>query len=304
MKSKLSRLLSLVMVLALSLSFCGFFDAQDAYAKSKKKKAPDPVNVYVTINDNTGKVVFRQVSVEVTDIDKDGVLTINDALYNAHEKKYDGGAAAGYGYATSDWGLYVTKLWGDESGWFGYYKNSEYSSGLSDTVDEGDYIDAFCYSDTKKHSDKYTFFNKRVIEVHRNEEFTLKLSYMAYDKNYNLVTGKVKNAVIVDGSKETEYTVNKKGVVKLSFDKIGTHFVSANSTRSKTVLVHPACIVHVLPNKGNLITPDKSTGIQYKVIESGSILNNERGIVEVYKNENRARVPNEITYGGVMFEVK
>ena len=308
MKSKFSRLLSLVLVFAMALSIAGgFADAQGVYAKSKKKKAAESVNVYVTITNDAGKIVFRQSQVEVTDADGDGALTINDALYLAHEKKYKGGAEAGYGYVDAAiygfTGYSLSKLWGVENGGsYGYYVNSVAAMSLADPVKEGDYIDAYCYTDLKKWSDKYTYFNKRVVEVHRNEEFTLKLSYAAYNDN-GAYAAKVKNAVIIDGSNETEFKVNKKGVVKLSFDKLGSHFISAASTKKKTVLVPPACIVYVLANKGNLFTPDKETGIQYKVVESGSILNGEKGEVVVYKNDNDAEVPAEVTYGGVVYTV-
>ena len=50
--------------------------------------------------------------ITVADNDGDGALTINDALYAAHEKAFTGGAAAGYASVQSDWGLSLSKLWG------------------------------------------------------------------------------------------------------------------------------------------------------------------------------------------------
>ncbi|MCR5321770.1 MAG: hypothetical protein K6E85_00565 [Lachnospiraceae bacterium] len=309
MKSKISRLLSFVLALAMVLSITGgFMDAQSVYAKSKKKKtAPDPVTVYVTITDNTGKSVCTQSQIEVTDADGDGVLTINDALYLAHEKKYKGGAAAGYEYEDAAiygfTGYSLKKLWGIENGGsYGYYKNSVAAMSLADPVEDGDFVDAYCYQDLKKWSDKYTFFNVRAIEVHRNEEFTLKLRYVAYNDD-GAYAAKVKNAVILDNGEETEFKVNKRGNVKLSFSVLGKHYVSAASTRKKSVLVPPGCVVFVLPNKGNLITPDKTTGIKYKVIVSGSVMNNEMGEVEVYENKNNADVPETVEFGSVTYKV-
>lgn len=303
MKSRFSKVMSFVLALVMVLTLSGgFADTLEVSAKSKKKKAPEPVNVYVTIADNTGKLAVRQQSVEVTDIDADGALTINDALYLAHEKYYKGGAEAGYATETGAWGLYLTKLWGDESQWYGFYRNSEYSMGLGDPVVEGDFVDAFCYSDSKKHSDKYTFFNQRVIEVHRNEEFTLKLKYLGYDADFNLVSGKVKNATIIDGSNDTEIKVNKKGAATLSLKAVGGHLITAKSTKKKSVLIPPACMVYVLSNKGNMFT-DKATGIKFKVVESGSILKNENGVVTVVENINDAEVPETVVYGKVTFVV-
>ena len=44
----------------------------------------DTVNVNVTIADKDGNPVMVQEEISVTDIDNDGKLTINDALYLAH----------------------------------------------------------------------------------------------------------------------------------------------------------------------------------------------------------------------------
>ena len=73
-------ILMLVVIAIMSTVLCVFSFAEGG------------ANVTVTIK-NGGIVVARE-SVEVTDIDEDGALTINDALYCAHEKFYDGGAAA------------------------------------------------------------------------------------------------------------------------------------------------------------------------------------------------------------------
>ena len=59
-------------------------------------------SVYVSIADDKGALVLPYQPVTVTDVDGDGALTINDALYAAHTTYYDGGAA-GYGSAQSDW---------------------------------------------------------------------------------------------------------------------------------------------------------------------------------------------------------
>lgn len=309
MRSKISRLLSLILALALVLTAGGFSDTQSVYAKSKKKKAPEAVKVYVTITDNNGKIVFRQSGVEATDADGDGTLTINDALIVAHDMKYKGGAAAGYEYVDgAQYGLTgytLSKLWGIENGGaYGIGKNNEFSAiGLADTIEEGDFIDAYCYRDLKKFSDKYSFFNVRLMEVKRGEEVKLKLAYNGYDSNYEVVVKPVKNAAILDNNKETGLKVNKKGVVKYSSDILGGHFISAVSTKKKTVLVPPACLIYVLPNKGNLLTPDKTTGIKYKVITAGSVLNNEAGTVEVYENANDAEVPDTIEFGSVTYNV-
>ena len=66
-------------------------------------------NVFVTIADENGKLALARVAVTVSDIDADGAITINDALYAAHETFYEGGAEAGYASYTGDYGLSLSK---------------------------------------------------------------------------------------------------------------------------------------------------------------------------------------------------
>ena len=103
--------------------------------------------VYVTISNGEGKLVLTQEEITVTDRNDDGSLTVDEALFATHEAKYEGGAAAGYGSAYTEYGLSLTKLWGDTSGSFGYYVNNKSSLSLADEVKDGDYITAFINTD-------------------------------------------------------------------------------------------------------------------------------------------------------------
>ena len=138
----------------LSLALCGFVllgcMSVSVFA------AEDSATVYVSVADK-GELVAAQVEVNVVDIDSDGKLTVNDALYALHEAVYEGGSQAGYGYYIhKDYGLSLGKLWGDTSGNFGYYINNSSCWGLADVVKNGDYVNAFIYSDTKFYSDIHT----------------------------------------------------------------------------------------------------------------------------------------------------
>ena len=79
MKKALSIVLALLMLLAM------------IPASLAQETAPV---VYVTIADQGLKLVQRPIVLH--DTDNDGVLTIADALYLAHEEGYEGGAAAGF----------------------------------------------------------------------------------------------------------------------------------------------------------------------------------------------------------------
>ena len=94
--------------------------------------AAETIPVYVTIV-NQGNVVVAQQKVETADQKGDG-FDVDDVLYAAHEMSYAGGAEAGYGSAVGDYGLYITKLWGDVSGCFGYWLNHGSCWSLADPV--------------------------------------------------------------------------------------------------------------------------------------------------------------------------
>ena len=213
--------------------------------------------VYVTISNGEGKLVLTQEKINVTDVDKDGYLTVNDALYNAHEAKYEGGAAAGYGSAYTEYGLSLTKLWGDTSGSFGYYVNNKSSLSLADEVKDGDYITAFIYTDTTAYSDKYSFFDKNTLTVTADEEITLTLSAAGYDASYNPITVPVKDATITLNGEATEYNTDEKGKVTLKLSKAGTYVISATSTTD--TLVPPVLTVTVKAKTPVISTPESGT---------------------------------------------
>ena len=105
------------------------------------------VLVYVTIA--AGDLVMAQAPVELSDTDGDGMLTINDALYLAHEEFYEGGAEAGYATAETQWGLSLAKLWGVENGGsYGYYVNNVSANSMADELHDGDHLNAFAYTDS------------------------------------------------------------------------------------------------------------------------------------------------------------
>lgn len=229
MKKVLSLMLSLLMIFScLSIS---------AFAKA------DSVTAFVSVADK-GELVAAQVEVTVTDIDNDGVLTVNDALYALHEAVFEGGADAGYGYYIhKDYGLSLGKLWGDASENFGYYVNNASCWGLSDAVEDGDYVNAFVYSDTKTYSDTFCFFNEYMVSADKGDEIELTLSGAGYDANWNPITVPVAGVEITVDGIGTGIITDKNGKATITIDKAGDHIISAVSA-SKTI-VPPVCTAHV-----------------------------------------------------------
>lgn len=199
-------------------------------------------DVYVTIT-NKSVVELAQEKIKVKDIDADGKLTVNDALFIAHKNYYEGGAAAGYSSATSEYGLSLYKLWGDGSGCFGYRVNNKSAWSLEDAVKDGDYVNAYIYKDQDGWSDLYTWFDKNFISAKPGEKFTLTLYAAGYDEQYNEVVKPISNADITIDGELTKYSTNKQGQVTFSIPKKGEYVISATS--DDEVLVPPVCIASI-----------------------------------------------------------
>lgn len=203
----------------------------------------DSATVYVSVS-NKGQLVAAQIEVTVTDIDGDNALTVNDALYAVHEATYSGGAKEGYSYYThKDYGLSIGKLWGDSSGNFGYYINNSSCWSLADPVKNGDYLNAFVYSDSKNYSDKYSFFDSYAVTADVNSNIELTLKSAGYDANWNPVTLPVADAEItVDGVK-TGVKTDANGKATIQIDRAGKHIISAVSATE--TLVPPVCTAQI-----------------------------------------------------------
>ncbi len=263
MKSK-KRIVSMLTVLALVLAMMPAMAFADT--------ASETAAVNVTIADK-GSLVLTQETVTVADIDADGALTINDALYAAHEAAYNGGAAAGYDSAMSSWGLSITKLWGDTSGSYGYYVNDASAWGLTDPVKTGDSVYAFVYADGVAWSDTYSFFDKNAVTAEEGQKVTLTLSYNGYDANWNTVVAPLAGAVITVDGTVTDSVTDTDGKAVITLEE-GTHVISATS--ETMTLVPPVCIAAVtaasggeeegdgpvLPDDGEEDATDDTEGIQ------------------------------------------
>ena len=271
MKNK--KLLSLLLTILMLFSYANL----TVFAEEKSLSA----SVYVTVSDK-GVLVAAQEKVSVSDVDKDGALTVNDALYAVHEAKYDGGAAKGYYSYYSDYGYSLGKLWGDDSGNFGYTVNNVSCNSLADAVKNGDYVNAYILSDDITWSDVYTFFNVNSIKANCGENVSLTLYGLGYDDNWNTVTVAIKDAVITLNGKATAYKTDASGKVTFKIDTIGEVVISAKS--DSQILVPPVCkatvtckhTITAVKNKKNATYFEKGyTGDKYctvcgKLITKGS----------------------------------
>ncbi len=256
-------------------------------------KIPE-TKVFVTIADASGKLALVQKPVTVTDTDNDGALTINDALYLAHEAYYDGGAAAGYASEQSQYGLSLAKLWGTANGGsYGYYVNNAASMGLGDTLQDGDYLNAFVYTDTVAWSDAYSFFSLNTAEAQQGGTLKLTLFRAGYDETWNPVTLPVENAVITINGEDTAFVTDADGKVNITLENAGELLLSAKS--ENLTLVPPACVVTVTETSGSILWGDADCSGKVDILDvitiNKAILNKESlsqlGLLNADINQNQ-----------------
>ena len=266
----MKKLLSILTTVAVICCLLGVSAAADASAK-----------VYVTVAN--GGLELANSEVTVTDIDGDGALTINDALYAAHESYFKGGAAAGYAYEMSDYGLMLTKLWGIENGGsYGYYVNNASAWSLADPVKDGDYVNAFVYQDTKAFSDRYCYFDKAVADVNQGENPAVVLNGVYFDENYTAYSAPIAGAEITVNGEKTGIVTDEEGRFSgLTFAGQGVYTVSAVS--STETLVAPALTISYSVPKTSTSEPDTEVSEVSTVSETTEVASTAdvtRGTVE------------------------
>ena len=223
--------------------------------------AEDETVVYVSIAN--GEIVLPYEMITLKDVDNDGSLTINDALYLAHEQKYNGGAAAGYASSVSAYGLKIDKLWGEDNGdSYGYYLNNASAMSLSDTLKNGDHVYAFCYTDLTNWSDTYSYFDITTSSVESGENITLTLYASGYDASWNPISLNVNGASVYVNGEKTDIKTDEQGKATIYFEKAGSYIISASSETQN--LVPPVCVV-------NVSEKNDSSDIPVKPAEPGDI---------------------------------
>ncbi len=230
---KIRRIIASLAVLALAAGLC----AVPAFAAEESAK------VYVTIFDGS-EVQLTWEEIALTDTDSDGALTVNDALFAAHEAKYKGGAAAGYASAVTEYGISLNKLWGNENGGsLGYCVNNASAMSLSDPVKNGDLVYAYAYTDIAAWSDMYTYFDVTSVEGNVGDEITLTLSGAGFDAEWNPVVLPVEGAKITLDGKDTGVVTDAQGKAVISLEGRKEQIISAVSDNA--VIVPPVCVAEV-----------------------------------------------------------
>lgn len=196
--------------------------------------AADSITVYASVVRNgefvTGKdgSIIAHIPVTVNSQEP----TIDNAFTALHETYYTDGTS---GYRTTQMDKYtaVTKFWGVESEYVGYYNNNNFATGLAESVDDGAHLVLWFYQDTSW-SDTYTYFDKTTATVACGNALDLTLMQEGGTPLSDAI-------ITVDGAEVSGMTTDAEGKVSLSFEEGGTYIVSAKSADS--YIVSPVCIV-------------------------------------------------------------
>lgn len=253
----------------------------------------DPVDVFVTIVDGGNVVTDKnggyvaQAKVTVSDLDQNGVLTVDEALYATHEDLYDGGADAGYGTFVGDYGLSLAILWGKGtagvSASAGYYLNNASCWSLNDGVNEGDYLTAFNYYDTMYWSDAYSYFNENTVSVKKGSIVTLTLNALGYDENWNQVASPYAGAKVeILGTDCEILTTDADGKVKIATSGLepGTYYAVAYTDAKNIVPGICEITVTKRTSSGGGSSAPRKIFVTVKVMTHGDGCNNSY----TYKN--------------------
>ena len=184
--------------------------------------------VYVTISVKgefaTAKdgSAMAQKAVTVKDNNSDGKLTVDEALYAAHEAYYEGGAESGYASGPSSYGTSLDKLWGDTSGNFGYWNNDTSCWNLDDTVKANDHLVAFVYKNSD-YSDAYAKFAQKAYTAKTGTPLTVSVEKAGYDENYNTVFSAYADVTLV------AYDSNFKKLDASAYTTNGSHVIFYNA---------------------------------------------------------------------------
>lgn len=235
---KQKRILSLFIVLVMLLGVCNFA----AFADTGEATA---ITAYITIS-KYGKIVNDKNGVpvaeaEVTLTDK-ASYCLDDVFRKAHTLYYDGNEQDGYGYdsAEAQYGLSITKLWDDTSGYFGYQVNrgTETVANLSHPVKDGDYIDLYInQSSYWDGQDSYTRFNASTVSAYVGDKIELTLEEAGYDDSWNTVYSPCSGASITIDGVTSAYTTDSDGKASVTFDRAGKYIISASKSKAENASV-------------------------------------------------------------------
>lgn len=203
---------------------------------AEEETQEDPTYAYVSIVDASGKPVMAFREVPLRDVDGDGLLTVHDALFAAHEMQFDGGAEAGYAAEQTENGRIATMLWGARDGRIGIYVNHAPVDDLLAPIQSDDLLYGIVSDGAE--DGLYCRFDVSGASVRGGKPLVLTLTAVGPDGEVP-----VADAVIRIDGKDTAFRTDGEGNVTLQFDGSGSCVVSAR--KDDEALYPPVCVVSV-----------------------------------------------------------
>ncbi|MDD6311614.1 MAG: hypothetical protein PUB09_06835 [Firmicutes bacterium] len=263
----------------LATGFAG--DAYPVFANGCKVTVTpaDDIKINVTVSNKgtvakakDGKAMFNR-PVTVKDLDKNGIMTVDEALVAAH-KKYSPKTSKGYARVEGSYGLSVTKLWSvNTSNTLFFVNNAALSTGVgSATIEDGDSLVASVNADDTYYSDWYAFMDKSSEATYIGKDVKLNISGhmgMAYTPE-DMADNGIANLQLGLWSKGkvkpiTDAVTDEEGNVTVSFNKSGTYYVTAiGSVKSQVMdcpIIAPMCVVKVKSIKSDITKAKPVLGV-------------------------------------------
>ena len=204
------------------------------------------MDVYVTISDENGELVLVKAPVSVKDEDRDGVLTVNDALIAAHNTYCEGG----YRYENLTGKPEITSLWGASDLAYGVFNNGGYVWMLNEYLEDDDHIQAYVYTDSENRTDSFSYFSKEDLAFETDKE-TLTLYAYSITADGNLLSHPTAGAIITVNGKDTKIKTDKDGKFTISAKDLIMDEENVISARSDRERIIPPVLV-VTPNAENI----------------------------------------------------
>ncbi len=236
MKKIVSLLLTLAMLLSV-LPVCVLAES-------------DGITVYVTASYGNGFLTTEEDMPAVllpVSLEGEESYDLDDVFLNLHEQY----APSECTYATEEtqWGLGITRFWGNDSGNYGYRVNSAMAMSLSDTVSDGDTIDATIY-ESSSYFASFATFDLLFREAEAGKNISLTLSQAGFDSDWNEVLSPCRDATITVNGEESGCFTDENGTVTLCFPEEGTYLVSAQKEEilgdeTYTAITPPYCLITV-----------------------------------------------------------
>ena len=202
--------------------------------------------------------------------DAEGGVTILDALVYAHELTFgeEDFTKERDNYLQINEKGWINKMFGDDSGAFGYTVNAGFAQSTFDTVKDNDNICFWIYQDQESWSDQSVWFEQEgskvfSLKMEENTSQNLALKYYAGGRANAQIT------LIPKGESEGKSiaVTDENGNATLTDLKTGEYYLSA-TVDANPPIVMPLCKLQVIPNiKYNIATTYMDTMDPWKIVE-------------------------------------